>query len=160
MKNMNDWFEMVWEWNFLIKDIITWEERKYHHFNVIPTVAKVAHAIQMAGDNTTNIGDNLYIALWSNATAPAVWDTQLWTEVTRKAASSTTSSWAVWYISAFFAAWEATWTHREFWLFWDWNATTCSATINTGILFSHVAANITVGASETLTCQFQITYSS
>lgn len=151
---------MVWEWNFTVKDIVTGMERYYHEYNLIPTVAKTAFAAQMAGDNTTDIGDNLYIALGSNTTAPAAWDTQLWTETVRKAQSSTTFSWAVVYVTAFFAAWEATGTHREFGLFWNGNTTTASATANSGILFSHVSANITVSATETLTATFQITFSS
>lgn len=151
---------MIGEWFFSVRDTITWHERTYHEYNLIPTVAKTAFAAQMAWDNTTDIGDNLYIALGSNTTAPAAWDTQLGTEVVRKAQSSTTFSGAVAYVTAFFAAWEATGTHREFGLFGNGNTTTASATVNTGILYSHVAANITVSATETLTCTFQITFSS
>lgn len=160
MDKINDWLSMLGQWDFTIRDIFTWKERKYHEYNLIPTIAKTAFASQMSWDNTKDIGDNLYIALGSNATAPVAADTILWTEVTRKAASSTTFSWAVGYVSTFFAAWEATGTHREFGLFWDWNATTCSGTADTGILFSHVAANITVGATETLTAQFSISFTS
>lgn len=155
--SQNIW--MKGEWFFTVRDIHTGMEKYFHDYNVIPTVAKTAFAAQMAWDNTTDIWDNLYIALGSNTTTPAAWDTQLWTEVTRKAASSTTFSGAIGYVSAFFAAWEATWTHREFWLFGNWNTTTCSGVANSGILFSHVATNITVSATETLTCTFQITFS-
>lgn len=151
---------MIWEWNFTVRDIMTGMERYYHEYNLIPTVAKTAFAAQMAWDNTTDIGDNLYIALGSNTTAPAAWDTQLGTEVVRKAQSSTTFSGAVAYVTAFFAAWEATGTHREFGLFGNGNTTTASATVNTGILYSHVAANITVSATETLTCTFQVSFTS
>lgn len=157
---MEDWIKMLGEWNIKVKDIYTGEEKEYHYFNLIPTVAKTAFAAQLSWDNVTDIGDNLYIALGSNTTTPAAGDTQLWTETARKAASSTTFSGAVWYVSAFFAAWEVTWTHREFWLFGDGNASTCSATVNSWILFSHVSANVTVSATETLTCTFQITFSS
>ena len=160
MNKIKDWLSMLWQWSFIIKDTVTWIERKIHAFNVIPTVAKTAFAAQISGDNTKDIGDNLYVAIGSNATAPVVADTQLGTEVTRKAASSTTFSGAIGYVSTFFAAWEATGTHREFGLFWNGNASTCSVTANTWILFSHVAASITVGATETLTCQFSITFSS
>lgn len=122
-------------------------------------MGKTAFAAQISGDNTTDIGNNLYIALGSSVTAPAIGDTQLGAEVVRKAASSTTFSGAIGYVSSFFAAGEATGTHREFGLFGDGNTTTCSATANSGILFSHVSANITVSATETLTCTFQITFS-
>lgn len=157
---IQQWVWMIWEWNFTIKDIISWKERKVHEFNLIPTVAKTAFAAQISWDNTTDIWDNLYIALGSNTTTPTSWDTQLWTETTRKIVSSTTFSGAIWYISIFFAVWEATGTHREFWLFWNWNASTASATVNTGILFSHVAANISIASTETLTCSFQISFTS
>jgi hypothetical protein len=149
---------MIWEWWFTIRDTITGKERHLHEYNLIPTVGKTAFASQISGDNTTDIGNNLFIALGSNTTAPAIGDTQLGTEVVRKAASSTTFSGAIGYVSAFFAAGEATGTHREFGLFGDGNTTTCSATANSGILFSHVSANITVSATETLTCTFQISF--
>lgn len=44
---------------------------------------------------STDIGDNLYVALGSNTNTPLASDTQLGTEVTRKASSSTTFSGAV-----------------------------------------------------------------
>lgn len=134
-------------------------KRKSEYFNLIPTIGKQAFASQISWVNTTNIGDNLFVALGSNTTTPLVSDTQLGTEVTRKAASSTTYSGAVGYVSTFFAAWEATGTHREFWLFGNGDSTTASITANTGIMFSHVSANITVSPVETLTATFQISFS-
>lgn len=159
-KELGDGFKMKGEWIFVIEDTETGFSRRTHAFNIIPTVAKTAFAAQISGDNTTDIGDNLYIALGSNTTAPAAGDTQLGTEVVRKTATSTTFSGAVGYVSVFFAAGEATGTHREFGLFGNGNASAASGTANTGILFSHVAANITVSSVETLTCQFSITFSS
>lgn len=150
---------LTWEWHCTVKDTITGAERKYHAYNLIPTVGKTAFAAQISGDNTTDIGDNLYIALGSNVTTPAITDTQLGTEVVRKLQQSTTYSGAVAYVSTFFAAWEATGTHREFGLFWNGTTSTASGSANSGILFSHVAVNITVSATETLTVTFQITFS-
>lgn len=92
------------KWSFEIQDTITGIKRKSEYFNLIPTVGKQAFAAQISGDNTTNIGDNLFVALGSNTTTPLASDTQLGTEVTRKAASSTTYSGAVGYVSTFFAA--------------------------------------------------------
>lgn len=157
---MNENMKMKWEWNIKIKDTITQKEREYHYFNIIPTIAKTAFASQISGDNTTNIGDNIYVALWSNVVAPAYTDVQLWTETTRKSASSTTYSWVVWYIAVFFAVWEATWTHKEMGLFWDWISTTASWSANSWILYSHVAVDFSISATETLTTTFQITFSS
>lgn len=157
MKNQ-DWLKIVWKWKFNIKDTITWKERVIEKFNLIPTVWKTAFAAQMSWDNTTNIWDNLYIAIWDDATAPVIWDTILWNETTRKAAWSTNfSAWTA-NIAVFFAAAEATWTHREFGLFGDWNASTASWTVDTGILFSHVWVNVAVSATETLTITFSISF--
>ena len=156
----NQWLlTLKWEWNFTVKDTITGKERHYHEYNLIPTVWKTAFAAQISWDNTTEIGDNLYIALGSNVTTPAITDTQLGTEVVRKVQQSTTYSGPVAYISTFFAAWEATGTHREFGLFGNGTTSTASGSANSGILFSHVAVNITVSATETLTVTFQITFS-
>lgn len=156
--NNCDWLKIVWKWKFQIKDTITWKEREIEQYNLIPSVWKEAFAAQMSGDNTTNIGDNLYIAVWDDATAPAIGDTTLWNETARKAVWSTSfSAWTA-SIAVFFAAWEATWTHREFGLFGDWNTTTASGTVDTGILFSHVAVNVSVSATETLTITFSISF--
>lgn len=105
---------MVGKWLFEITNTVTGEKRSQEAYNLIPTVAKAAFAAQMCGDNTTNIGDNLYVALGSNTTTPAAGDTQLGTETTRKIQSSTSSSGAAASIATFFAAGEATGTHREF----------------------------------------------
>lgn len=150
---------LKWEWRFTVTDTVTGKVDKYHEYNLIPTVGKTAFASQISGVNTTDIGDNLYIALGSNTTAPAITDTQLGTETVRKIKQSSTFSGAVGYVTTFFAVWEATGTHREFGLFGNWNATTASATVNTGILYSHVATNITVSSLQTLSCEFQISFS-
>ena len=147
---------------FLNKFVKNWCRGKllgaYDYDNLIPTVGLTAFAAQMSGDNTTNIGDNLYIAVGSNVTAPLAGDTQLGTETTRKAAGSTSFSAGIASIAVFFAATEATGTHREFGLFGDGNAATASGAANSGILFSHVAANVAVAATETLTLTFELTF--
>ncbi len=153
-----DWLKIVWKWNFKIKDTITWKERVIEKFNLIPAVWKEAFAAQMSWDNTTDIWDNLFIAVWDDATAPASWDTTLWNETTRKAAWSTSfSAWTA-SIVVFFAAWEATGTHREFWLFGDGNTTTASWSADSGILFSHVGVSVSVSAVETITISFSISF--
>lgn len=134
-------------------------KRSYDYDNLITTAGKTAYAAQASGDNTTDIGDNPYIAVGSNAAAPVVGNTTLGTEVARKLAGSTSFAAAVASIAVFFAATEATGTHREFGLFGDGNAATASASVDTGTLFSHVAANVAVGATETLTITFQLTFS-
>lgn len=62
---------MIGKWTFDIQDTITGKTRKIEEYNLIPTVAKEAFAAQMSNGNTTNIGDNLYVAIGSDPTAPA-----------------------------------------------------------------------------------------
>ena len=62
---------MMGEWLFEIEDTITGKKRTVRQKNLIPTVAKTALAAQMCGQNSTDIGDNLYVAVGSNTTAPA-----------------------------------------------------------------------------------------
>lgn len=147
-------------WKFEIRDAKTRElKRTITKKNLIPTVGLTAFAAQMSNQNSTDIGDNLFIAVGSNAAAPALGDTQLGTETARKAAGSKSFAGAVASIAAFFAATEATGTHREFGLFGDGNAATASAAADSGILYSHVAVNISVSITETLTITFTITFS-
>lgn len=147
-------------WKFEIRDSLTGElKRTIEEHNLVPTVAKTAFAAQMSGDNSTDIGDNLYIAVGSNVTPPAAGDTQLGTEVVRKVAGSTSFAGGVASIAVFFAATEATGTHKEFGLFGNGNASTASGAANSGILFSHTAVDVTVGATETLTITVEITFS-
>jgi len=152
--------QMYGKWTFDVRDAETGElKRRITKKNLIPTVAKTAFAAQMSGQNSTQIGDNLYVAVGDDATAPVVGDTVLGNETARKLAGSAAFAGAVATIAGFFAATEATGTHREFGLFGDGNAAVASGSVDTGILFSHVAANVTVSATETLTVTWEITFS-
>lgn len=62
---------MLGKWIFDIEDTVTGEKRQIEAYNLIPTVAKAAFAAQMSGQNSTDIGDNLYVAVGTNTTAPA-----------------------------------------------------------------------------------------
>ena len=140
-----------------VHDSITGElKREETYYNLIPTVGLTAFAAQMSGDNTTDIGDNLYIAVGSNATAPLVGNTALGTETTRKIAGSSAFAGDEASIVIFFAATEATGNHREFGLFGNGNASIASGAADSGILFSHVAVNVTISALETLTITFNM----
>lgn len=146
-------------WKFEIRDAKTGKlKRTIEKENLVPTVGLTAHAAQRSGDNTTNIGDNQFIAVGDDATAPALGDTTLGNETTRKAVGSTSFAGAVASIAVFFAAGEATGTHKEFGLFGDGNTTTASAAADSGILYSHVGTSVSVSATETLTVTFQTTY--
>ena len=133
--------------------------REYDYYNLVPTVGLTAFAAQMSGDNTADIGDNLYVGVGDDATAPAAGDTTLGNETARKLVGSTSFAGPVASIAVFFAATEATGTHREFGLFGNGNTTTASASADSGILFSHVGVNVAVSATETLTITFELTFS-
>lgn len=151
--------KIVGKWKFEIRDAKTGKlKRTIEKYNLIPTVALTAFAAQMAGDNVTNIGDNLYVAVGDDVTPPAIGDTILGNETARKAAGSTSFAGAVASIACFFAAGEATGAHKEFGLFGDGNAAVAGAGADSGILFSHVAVNLAVAAIETLTVTFTITF--
>ena len=135
-------------------------KRTYDYDNLIPTVGLAAIAAQFGKTTITkDIGDNLYIAVGSDATAPDAGDTILGPEVARKINGSRSAAGVVASIAVFFAATEATGTHREFGLFGDGDTTTASAAADSGILYSHVAANTTVSPTETLTITFELTIS-
>ena len=145
------------KWKFIIQEE-NGNTRIIEKTNVLPTVGRVAMAKQLAGTNTTVMGDNLYIACGNDATAPVVADTVLGNETTRKAVSSATNLSVVGIISTFFAVGEATGTHQEFGLFGDGDASTASASADTGILYSHVTQAVTISATETLTVEFSINF--
>ena len=151
--------KMIGKWKFEKTCTVTGKTRVSEQYNIIPTVGKTAFASQIANENTYNIGDNLYIAVGDDATAPNASDTTLGNETYRKAVSSTSFASNVANIVVFFASGEVTGTHREFGLFGDGNATQCTSSADTGILFSHVSANETISATETLTITFNLTFS-
>lgn len=147
------------KWRFEIRDKDTGElKRVIEKSNIVPNVGLAAFASQMSNQNTRQIGDNLYVALGDDTTPPAAGDTVLGNETTRKAIGSAAFTGGVASIAVFFATTEATGTHREFGLFGDGNTTQATASADTGILFSHVAANVTVSATETLTITFEMTF--
>lgn len=127
--------------------------------NLVPTVGLAAIAAQFGNTAiTTDIGDNLYVALGDDNTAPNAADTTLGNEVTRKAVSDRNSTSATANISTFFATGEATGTHLEVGLFGDGDTTTASATPDSGILYSHTNINVTITAAQTLTVSYNLTF--
>jgi hypothetical protein len=148
------------KWTIEVHDALTGElVRRQVKTNLIPTVGLAAMAAQFAATHSKEVGDNLYIAVGSDGTAPNLADTQLGTEVARKAVGSNSSAGAIATIAVFFAAGEATGTHAEAGLFGDGNTTEATAVADSGILYSHVLFSETVGASQTLTLTFELTYS-
>lgn len=145
-------------WTFEVHDANGNLKQKVTQRNLIPNVAKAAFAKQMAGTNSQQIGQNLYIALGTSSIAPSSSDTILATEVVRKIVGLPLDSGATATLKAFFNQTEATGTFREFGLFGNGGASVASATVNTGVLFSHVPTNVSVGATETLTVTITYTF--
>lgn len=146
-------------WKFDVRDVAGNLIRRTVKKNLIPTIGLVALAAQLSGQNTTNIGDNLYIAIGDSTTAPSLSDLLLGNETARKApGSSEYSNTTTATIVVFFAPGEATGTHKEFGLFGDGKDSVASATADTGILFSHVSADVNVGATESLTITYEVEF--
>jgi len=132
--------------------------RKQTVYNLTPDIMLQALAAQTAGTNTTNLGDNLYIALGTGNTAPSASDTVLDTETVRKAASDQVQTTTTGKITVFFNSSEVSGSYAEVGLFSNGLTSTASATTDTGILNSRVLEAITLGAGENLTVTFNITY--
>ena len=141
-------------WKFTIRDAKTGKiKRVYDYENLIPTVgrAQIALALEAALSAIAEIQIN-FTSLGTGTTAPANGDTTLETETFRKAVASLTSSSNVVFITAFYTAAETSGTFREAGI--HINAT---ITVDSGILFSRVAINVTKSLSETLTIDYTIT---
>jgi len=141
-------------WKFTIRDAKTGElKRIYNYENLIPTAGRNNIAKALAGDlsaiSETEIN---FTSLGSGVTAPANGDTTLETEVFRKAVASSTSSSNQLFVTAFYIAVEAVGTHREAGLHIDG-----TAGVDTGVLFSRVAINVTKTITETLTIDYTVT---
>lgn len=149
--------ELVGVWNAVVKNAAGEVVSNHTFKNLIPTVGRTAMAAQHA-DNYTNAMKVTYLAVGSSTTAPANGDTTLGTETARKILGSNTSAANESSVAVFFAAGEATGTHREFGAFGDGSATTASGSADSGIMYSHTAANVIVGASETLTLTYKTTF--
>jgi len=130
--------------------------RQYEVHNLIPTAGRAVFARWLTGDNTydADLGAN-YGSLGTNNTTPANGDTQLGTEVYRKATSSVAQSSNIAYLSNFYTATEVAGTFEE--AGWHIDGT---ATVNTGQLVSHfLTGSITKSAVESLTVESVITFS-
>lgn len=136
---------------FTLKDIFTGKIRVFEYDNLITTAGR-----QMLADNLTNSSpDNTprinWVSLGSGTTAPANGDTALETFTYANAIASETNSANIAYFTGFFDATETTGTYKEAGLFAD------STDGTDGILFSHVAIDITKSATETLTVDWTVT---
>lgn len=136
-----------------IRDKATGEiKRVYEYKNLNPTIMKSMIANNLVEDVPTNSMSVNYVALGSNATAPAAGDTQLGTEVYRNLVASKTQANNVGYFTGFFGDIEVTGTFKEVALFAD-----ATAIANSGVLVSKISINVTKSSSETLTIDWTIT---
>jgi hypothetical protein len=128
--------------------------------NITPDVALEALAMQMADSSsvTYTFGENPYIAIGDVGTTPSAGDTTLGNETQRKAVSVITRVAGEVEFSVFFNAGEATGVHREFGFFCSGANTQATSSLDSGILGSRITQTTSVGASETLTLSFIITY--
>jgi len=150
---------IVGVWQFVVTSDTGEILRSWDKKNLTPDVMLQALAAQTAGTNTTNLGDNLFITLGTNNTAPIASNTTLGTETERKAVSDQSRTSTTGKITVFFNSSEISGTYEEIGLFSDGLALTASITVNTGVLNSRVIDTIVIGAGENLTVTFNITYS-
>lgn len=124
--------------------------------NIIPTVGRARLAYILSGQAASLAECEInYQELGTGTSTPANSDTGLQTPAggtTRKLISSASNSANIMTITSFWAAGEATGTWREFGTFINGTGTT-----NSGILFSRVGINITIGASQSLVVDGTVT---
>ena len=136
---------------FTLRDIVTGKERVIEYDNLITTVGRTMLADNLTNGSPDNTPRINWVSLGSGTTAPANGDTALETFTYANAIASETNASNVAYFTGFFDATETTGTYREAGLFAD------STDGTDGILFSHVAIDITKSATETLTVDWTVT---
>lgn len=149
-----------WHWRLEVFNADGSLDQCIERDNLIPDVAGNAYAQQAAGINTQNIGQSQYCALGTNATAPSYGDVQLGTETIRKPISINTVSGRTATLKTFYSQTEVVGTFREVGLFGNGATTVASITANSGILFSKIAVNFTIAATQTLIITITYTFTS
>jgi len=135
-----------------IRDAVTGEiVSVYRHKNLVALVGLSVVAQRLANNLANTLVIN-YGALGTDTTAPTQADTQLGTEVFRKAPLSQSDDDNVCNIGFFYTAGEVSGTFREFGTFIDG-----TGSANTGVLFNKVAVNWVKSSSETLTVDVENT---
>ena len=124
--------------------------------NLVPSVGLASLAARLSGtDNPATKGTVTYCAVGTNSTAAAAGNTALGTETFRKLVSVRNSSGATARFRTFFNTSEANVTIREIGLFGD-DATVAA---DSGTLFARLIVNKTKTSSETLTLDWDFTFS-
>lgn len=118
--------------------------------NITVTVGRTVIAQRLSGTNTYTLNVS-HTALGSSNAAPAVGNTQLGTEVYRKALSSGTNSTTTALIETFYTATETNGTYEEYGMFVDG-----TGAANSGQLFNRFTTSVTKSVTETLNVQSSI----
>ena len=114
--------------------------------NIIPTTGLALITNNLTDASPTNSMRINYCSVGTGTTAPALGDTTLETETFRNTIASQTNSSGVAYNTMFISAGDDDGTYKEFGLFAD-----ATVTLDSGVLFSRVAINITKSNLQTLT---------
>jgi len=139
---------------FILRDIETGKiisDRTYD--NLIVSVCSDMIADRLAGGSSDC--DITYGAVGTNATAPAIGDTTLGTELARNSLTSISAAGSIVSASTFFGSAEANGTLTEFGLFGQG----ASAAADSGVMINHAAISETKTTAETLSIESTITIS-
>jgi hypothetical protein len=152
-----DWKKVVaYAARFLsAKDLRELGCRVWQGHNIVPNVFKNELADLIAGNTISYTLKANYVALGSNATTVANTDTQLGTETIRATFTNREAVTNVAYLDKYFDSFQVSGnTYREIGVFIDG-----SATVNTGLLLSHININETIAEDETIIVNVTLTIS-
>lgn len=151
-KKLKDKIPLKGHYKFTLEDIYTGKKEVFEYDNVI-----TQDAWEMIANNFTDPTPDYSMLLnkallGTGTTAPQDTDNQLETEVYRNNLASKSNSANLAYATAYFNPTEVTGTFREAGIVVDG-----TGVINTGLLVSRVAINITKTSSQTLTLDWTLT---
>lgn len=145
--------KMAGTYVFTIRDAETGRiKRVYRYKNILPIIGRKRVLEALAGliTNVSEIKIN-ETSLGTGTTPPSNNDTQLETEVYRKAVASVAVSNNILYLTAFYTATEVSGNFKEAGLHINGTGQT-----NSGLLFSRVAIDISKSLTETLTIDYTL----
>jgi len=135
-----------------LHNVVTGERDVVVYPNLVTTVGKESIASALKGTTVNNQGIITYCALGLDDTAPALGNTDLGSELARKAVSVRSVANNIATFQTFFTTSEAIGALKEAGLFGD----DASAAANSGTLFCHAAIDRTKSSSDTLTLTWTV----
>lgn len=135
-----------------LHNVVTGERDVVVYPNLVTTVGKESIASALKGTTVNNQGIITYCALGLDDTAPALGNTDLGSELARKAVSVRSVANNIATFQTFFTTSEAIGALKEAGLFGD----DASAVANSGTLFCHAAIDRTKSSSDTLTLTWTV----